>query len=67
MTSENIVLYAFQRTVDTIVGIIISIIINYIISPPSDSKFARSKAEYEDEDDIENFIMGVPEKIDIKE
>jgi len=56
MTSEN-----------TIVGIIISIIINYIISPPSDSKFARSKAEYEDEEDIENFIMRVPEKIDIKE
>ncbi|HBA03590.1 MULTISPECIES: aromatic acid exporter family protein [unclassified Clostridium] len=67
MTSENIVLYAFQRTVDTIVGIVISIIINYIISPPSDSKFAKGKSEHEDDEDIENFIMKVPEKIDIKE
>jgi uncharacterized membrane protein YgaE (UPF0421/DUF939 family) len=64
MTSENIVIYAFQRTVDTIVGISISIIINYIISPPSDSKFAKSKTE---DEDIEDFIKKIPEKIDIKE
>ena len=63
MTNENIVLYAFQRTVDTIVGIVISIIINYLISPPSDSKFAKNK----DDDEIEAFIMRIPEKIDIKE
>ncbi|MEG0306615.1 MAG: aromatic acid exporter family protein [Clostridium sp.] len=41
MSSENIVFYAFQRTFDTIVGIIISIFINYIISPPVDSKFSK--------------------------
>ncbi|MFR1708528.1 MAG: FUSC family protein [Clostridium sp.] len=64
MGSENIVLYAIQRTVDTIVGIVISIIINYLISPPPDSKFAKSR---EDDEDIEEFILRIPEKIDTKE
>lgn len=41
MTDEHIVLYAFQRTFDTIIGIIIAIVINYVISPPDDSIFAK--------------------------
>lgn len=45
MTSENIIHYAFQRTFDTIVGIIISIIINYVISPPEDSIFSKDKCD----------------------
>lgn len=44
MSSENIILYAFQRTFDTIVGIVISIIINYVISPPKDSPFAKDSS-----------------------
>lgn len=41
MDSNNIIHYAFQRTFDTIVGIIISIVINYVISPPKDSIFSK--------------------------
>lgn len=45
MTSDDIILYAFHRTFDTIVGIVIAIIINYVISPPEDSIFAKNHDE----------------------
>jgi len=57
MSSENIVLYAFHRTFDTTVGIVISIIINYVISPPKDSPFAKDSSD----EDLENFIKKIPE------
>lgn len=34
MTNENIVTYGIQRTIDTIFGIIIATVINYIIVKP---------------------------------
>lgn len=42
MPSEHIIHYAFQRTFDTIVGIVIAIVINYVISPPEDSIFCKN-------------------------
>lgn len=53
MTTEDIVHYAFQRTFDTIVGIVISIIINYLISPPQDSIFSKETEDKEGEEVIE--------------
>ena len=41
MTSENIISYAVKRTIDTIVGIVIATVINYVISPPADSRFSK--------------------------
>lgn len=45
MTSDDIIHYAFQRTFDTIVGIVIAIAINYVISPPDDSIFSKNQYE----------------------
>lgn len=45
MTTNDIIHYAFQRTFDTIVGIIIAIIINYVVSPPEDSIFSKNHHE----------------------
>lgn len=54
MEDKNIVLYAVQRTADTIVGIVISLIINYIISPPENAKITKSRINNEEvEESIE--------------
>ena len=45
MNNEDIINYAFQRTFDTIIGIIIAIVINYVISPPEDSIFSKNHDE----------------------
>jgi len=56
MEDKNIVLYAVQRTADTIVGIVISLIINYIISPPENAKITKITKSRINNEEVEESI-----------